>query len=163
MKIKEDLLRYSSNDEIEYKKIFIELGFFVAVLHRLSSWFSKSRSPIKHIGSLVELVMQIFTGCHISKKASIGSGIKFPHPTGIVIGERALIGLGVTIYQNVTIGQKNSIYPEVGDGVVIYPGAVIVGDIKIGSGSVIGPNCVVYKDTLPGSVIVSGGRISNEG
>lgn len=93
--------------------------------------------------------------CIISPSAEIGENLKLPHPTGVVIGLDAKIGYNCTIYQQVTIGQKNEKYPSIGNGVTIYPGAKVVGDVKIGNNVVIGANAVVLKD-LPDNCIAVG-------
>jgi serine O-acetyltransferase len=99
-------------------------------------------------------------GVYISSNAIIGAGIKLPHPVGIVVGDRVVIGKNVTIFQNVTIGgarigdagAKN--YPTIGDNVVIFAGAVVVGKIVVGDGAVIGANSVVLSDVPSGETCV---------
>ena len=93
--------------------------------------------------------------CIISPRANIKGRIHFAHPIGIVIGERVVIGKNLTIFQNVTIGQKNGLYPTIGDNVTIYPGSVVIGNIKIGNNVVIGANSVVTKD-IPDNTVVAG-------
>lgn len=88
--------------------------------------------------------------CCISPGVRIGDGVEFPHPTGIVIGEGAVIGDHCVIYQNVTIGRARRDepgYPKLGAGCVVYAGAVIVGDIEIAPGTVVGANAVVTRGT----------------
>lgn len=88
--------------------------------------------------------------CWVSPGANIGKGVKFPHPTGIVIGEGAVVSDGCTIYQNVTIGRARADgpgYPILGPGCTVYAGAVIVGDIYLAPGTVVGANAVVTKGT----------------
>lgn len=83
---------------------------------------------------------------------------KLPHPIGIVIGKEAKIGNNCTIYQNVTIGVKNSEeanYPKVGDNVTIYSGCCIVGDITIGDNVIIGANSLILSD-VPSDCIIAG-------
>ncbi len=88
------------------------------------------------------------TGCYLSPKAKVGKGLRLPHATGIVIGDGAVIGDNVTLYQHVTLGQKNdaTAYPTIGNGVTIYAGACLIGDITIGDGAVVGANSVVTKN-----------------
>jgi serine O-acetyltransferase len=89
--------------------------------------------------------------------------VYFPHPLGIVIGDTSVIGNGVTIYQNVTIGRKAKSRinenPRIGDNVVIYPGAVVIGEITIGDNSIIGANTTVTIDIPAGSTVVGYNRI----
>lgn len=83
----------------------------------------------------------------------------FPHPVGIVIGVKVKMGMNCEIYQNVTIGTKetsdfkNGKYPEIGNNVIIYPNSLIIGDIKIGENSIIGAGSVVLNDVPPNSVV----------
>ncbi len=86
--------------------------------------------------------------------------VKFPHPVGIVIGDGAVIGRGVRIYQNVTIGLTENMarneavnYPTIEDEVFIYAGAVIFGGIVVGARSVIGANAIVSRSVPPDSVV----------
>jgi serine O-acetyltransferase len=87
----------------------------------------------------------------------------FPHPVGIVIGDGAVIGHGVRIYQNVTLGlTQNGVggYPTIEDDVSIYAGAVVIGGITVGAGSVIGANAIVSRDVPAGSVVVGYNKVS---
>ncbi|MEP7258386.1 MAG: serine O-acetyltransferase EpsC [Flavitalea sp.] len=98
------------------------------------------------------------TGIDIHPGASIGEGFFIDHGTGIVIGETAVIGDHVKIYQGVTIGALLSInddhkakrHPTIEDNVVIYAGATILGAIIIGRDSVIGGN-VWITSSIPAS------------
>lgn len=95
-------------------------------------------------------------GCFISLLAEIGPGLKLPHPTGVVIGEGSQVGSAVTLYHNVTLGRRawnEPGCPRIGDGVVIYAGAVIIGPIKIGEAATVAANSVVNRDVLPKAVV----------
>ncbi len=83
--------------------------------------------------------------------ASIGPGLNLPHPNGIVVGAGVRIGARCRIYQQVTLGARsgeraNGEYPTLGDDVVIYPGAKLIGAVTVGNGAVVGANAVVTKD-----------------
>nr|WP_233410549.1 serine O-acetyltransferase EpsC [Rugamonas sp. CCM 8940] len=106
------------------------------------------------------------TGIDIHPGASIGAGFFIDHGTGVVIGETAVIGERVRIYQAVTLGAKRfptdadgklqkglPRHPVVEDDVVIYAGATILGRITIGKGAVIGGNVWVTHDVAPGGRI----------
>lgn len=99
-------------------------------------------------------------GVFVSYRANIGDNLRLPHPVSIVIGDGVNIGSNVTIYQSVTLGgkvigdwEKNN-YPTIGDGTVIFAGAVVIGKVKIGSNCVIGANSVVMSDLPDNSVAV---------
>lgn len=93
-------------------------------------------------------ILKVFN-CDLSLLCTIEPGVFFPHPLGIVIGENVFISSKCRIYQNVTIGRKNYLYPSapsLSPNVVVYAGAVIVGNCKIGENSIIGANCLVTHD-----------------
>ena len=85
--------------------------------------------------------------------------IVLPHPYGIVVNDRVKLGRNVKIFQGVTIGSKqfgrNSGVATIGDDVVIYPNAVVVGGIFIGRGAAIAPGSVVIND-VPNDATVAG-------
>lgn len=84
--------------------------------------------------------------CNISPNANISVGLHIPHPIGVVIGEGVVIGKNCSIYQQVTLGQNRGEYPAIGDDVVIYSGAKIIGNIHVGNGAVVGANAVITKN-----------------
>lgn len=72
-----------------------------------------------------------------------------------MINASAIIESGVTIYQNVTIGNRNSSKgPHIGKNVLIGAGAIIIGPIKIGDNSRIGAGAIVCDDIPPCSVVI---------
>lgn len=135
--------------------IFLTPGFQLIALLRVQN--SVGRVPL--IGTvlrrLVTYFISIYFAVDIEPGAELGAGVRFPHPTGIVIGARAKLGRGVVILQNVTIGQRHDDdkrMPVIGDGAVIGAGACIVGAITIGAGARIGANSVVTHDVPDGAV-----------
>lgn len=111
--------------------------------------------PLWPLGKLLWYLNVVLNGCYISPRATIGSGLRLPHATGIVIGDGSVIGRDVAIYQNVTLGRKNArddAYPAVDDECIIYAGAVVVGGVILGHGSVVGANSVVLESMPDGSV-----------
>lgn len=106
------------------------------------------------------------TGIDIHPGATIGNYFFIDHGTGVVIGETTIIGDNVTLYQNVTLGAKSfshddegklikgiKRHPNIGNNVVVYAGATILGDINIGKNSIIGGNTWIIKDVAPDSKI----------
>jgi serine O-acetyltransferase len=106
------------------------------------------------------------TGIDIHPGATIGSGFFIDHGTGVVIGETAVIGERVRLYQAVTLGAKSfpsdetgnlhkglPRHPIVEDDVVVYAGATILGRVTIGRGSMIGGNVWLTRSVPPGSHI----------
>jgi serine O-acetyltransferase len=137
---------------------FLDPGFAAVGWLRFARASRKKGRVGKICSKLAFLHMVRRFSCYISPLAEIGSGIRLPHPVGIVIGEECRIGNDVTIYQHVTLGRRvredvNG-YPAIEDSVTIYAGAVIIGSIRIGTRSVIGANAVVNGDVPPGSTVV---------
>ncbi|MCL2509602.1 MAG: serine O-acetyltransferase [Methanomassiliicoccaceae archaeon] len=98
------------------------------------------------------------TGCDIHPGATIGKRFFIDHATGVVIGETAVIGDDVTLYQGVTLGgvsfEKGKRHPTVGDRVVIGANATVLGNIKIGDDVRVGAGSVVVKDVPHNSTVV---------
>ena len=89
------------------------------------------------------------------------------HGMGVVVGETAIIGDNVLLYQGVTLGgtgkETGKRHPTIGNNVVIGTGAKVLGNINIGDNSYIGANAVVIKDAPPNSTVVGiPGRITKQ-
>jgi serine O-acetyltransferase len=113
------------------------------------------------------------TGIDISPGARIGERFFIDHGTGVVIGETAVLGNDVKLYQNVTLGALSvphregdatkKRHPTIEDRVTIYSGATILGgDTVIGAGSVIGGNVWLVRSVAPGSKVFGGPRSTGE-
>lgn len=98
------------------------------------------------------------TGIEIHPGATIGKGLFIDHGNGVIIGETAVIGDNVTLYQGVTLGgtgkEHGKRHPTVGDNVMISAGAKVLGSFTIGDNSKIGAGSVVLKEVPPGSTVV---------
>lgn len=118
------------------------------------------------IARMISEIAHSATGIEIHPGAQIGGSFFIDHGTGVVIGETAVIGQNVRLYQAVTLGAKrfpvdengtlvkgNLRHPIVEDDVVIYAGATILGRITIGRGSTIGGNVWLTRSVPPGSNI----------
>ena len=134
-----------------------DCGFAVITLHLAAARFRTRGIFGKWVSILLSRRIATVYGCYISPLAVIGSGLRLPHPIGIVIGEGVVIGRNVTIFQSVTVGVTSAgalQYPRIGDDVVIYAGAVIIGPVVIGQGASIGANAVVNTDVPAGCMAV---------
>jgi serine O-acetyltransferase len=94
--------------------------------------------------------VQIVYGIDISWRAKLGPGITIFHGVGLVVGPGAEIGAGSVLYNGVTIGaidyHKQSRLPKLGERVVVYCGAKVLGNITVGDDVVVGANAVVLKN-----------------
>ena len=88
----------------------------------------------------------------------VKKGFFIDHGTGVVIGETAIIGDNVTLYQGVTLGgtgkEKGKRHPTIGDNVMISAGAKVLGSFTVGENSKIGAGSVVLKEVPPNSTVV---------
>ena len=157
-----------SIDEI----VFCFPGFAAIARHRLAHEFY--RLGVTMIARIIAEHAHSETGIDIHPGAEIGEGFFIDHGTGVVIGETAVIGRNVRLYQHVTLGAKRfeadasgalaknyPRHPIVEDHVVIYSGATILGRITIGKGSSIGGNVWLTRDVTAGSNITQA-RARNE-
>ncbi len=98
------------------------------------------------------------TGIEIHPGARIGKGFFIDHGNGVIIGETAIVGDNVTLYQGVTLGgtgkEQGKRHPTIGNNVMISAGAKVLGSFKIGDNSKIGAGSVVLEEVPPNSTVV---------
>jgi serine O-acetyltransferase len=139
-------------------------GVKAVVYHRLAHVLHELGTPL--IARMIAEVAHSATGVDIHPGARIGGSFFIDHGTGVVIGETAVIGQRVRLYQAVTLGSRRFAvdadgalvkgaprHPIVEDDVVIYAGATILGRITVGRGSIVGGNVWVTQSLPPGSTI----------
>jgi serine O-acetyltransferase len=133
-------------------------GFYAIAVHRLAHVFYQFKVP--YLPRILAEYAHRKTGIDIHPGASIGENFCIDHGTGIVIGETAVIGNNVKLYQGVTLGalsvDKNLAqtkrHPTLEDGVVIYSNATILGgETVIGKGSIVGGNVWLIESIPPHS------------
>nr|WP_218583778.1 serine O-acetyltransferase EpsC [Pseudomonas akapageensis] len=137
-------------------------GILAVIHHRLAHHLYRAGLPL--LARISSELAHSATGIDIHPGAQIGPSFFIDHGTGVVIGETAIIGERVRIYQAVTLGAKRfpadedgqlqkgqPRHPIVEDDVVIYAGATILGRITIGKGSTIGGNVWLTRSVAPGS------------
>lgn len=108
------------------------------------------------------------TGIEIHPGAKIGKGLFIDHGNGVIIGETAIIGDNVTLYQGVTLGgtgkEHGKRHPTIGNNVMISAGAKVLGSFTIGDNSKIGAGSVVLREVPPCSTVVGvPGRVVKRG
>ncbi len=98
------------------------------------------------------------TGIEIHPGATIGKGFFIDHGSGVIIGETAIVGDNVTLYQGVTLGgtgkETGKRHPTIGDNVMISAGAKIIGSFTVGENSKIGAGSVVLEEVPPNCTVV---------
>ena len=107
---------------------------------------------------MLSQVARFFTGVDIHPGALLGRRLFIDHATGVVIGETAIVGSDVTMYQGVTLGGTGKghgkRHPTICDGVFIGNNANVLGNITVGENSRVGAGSVVLSDVPPNSTVV---------
>lgn len=137
-------------------------GTIAILYHRIAHCLTRLNVPF--LARVAADIGHSLTGIDIHPGAQIGGSFFIDHGTGVVIGETAILGERVRLYQAVTLGAKRfpvddtgalvkgtPRHPIVEDDVVIYAGATILGRITIGAGSTIGGNVWLTQSVPPGS------------
>jgi serine O-acetyltransferase len=131
-------------------------GLHAVWAHHLSHWLW--RHHIRFMARFVSQVARLFTGIEIHPGAEIGRRLFIDHGMGTVIGETAVVGDDVTLYQGVTLGgtgkEKGKRHPTVGNNVSIGSGAKLLGNITIGDNCRVGAGSVVLRSVPANSTIV---------
>jgi serine O-acetyltransferase len=134
-------------------------GFQAVAAHRLIH-FLHARLGVPVLPRFLGLVVRWWTGTEIHPGARIGKGVFIDHAAGVVIGESAVVGDGVTLYHGVTLGATGNEkawkrHPTLEAGVFVGSGARILGPVTVGKNARIGAGSVVVRD-VPGGVTVTG-------
>ncbi|MEN9868049.1 MAG: hypothetical protein RL748_3639 [Pseudomonadota bacterium] len=147
-------------------------GTIAVIYHRIGHALHKLGAPF--LARLIADIAHSRTGIDIHPGAQIGASFFIDHGTGVVIGETAILGNRVRLYQAVTLGAKRfpadengmlikgtARHPVIEDDVVIYAGATLLGRITIGQGSTIGGNVWLTQSVPPNSNITQADMRSN--
>jgi serine O-acetyltransferase len=139
-------------------------GILAMIHHRVAHRLYELGVPL--LARIVAELAHGQTGIDIHPGASIDEAFFIDHGTGVVIGETAVIGKHVRVYQAVTLGAKSfptdesgkprkglPRHPVVEDDVVIYAGATVLGRVTLGRGATIGGNVWLTHDVAPGAHI----------
>ncbi len=131
-------------------------GVQALLVHRAAHVLMESGVPI--VPRAIAYAARAVTGVEIHPAAVIGKSFFIDHGAGVVIGETAVIGDRVTLYQGVTLGgtgfQRGKRHPTLGDNVTVGSGAKLLGPIAVGAGAKVGANTVVVEDVPPGATVV---------
>ena len=155
----EDFKTIKKNDPAlhnNFELLFNYPGVWALFFYRISHMLYEK--GFRFIPRLISAIGQFLTMVDIHPGAKIGRGVFIDHAVGVVIGETAIVGDNVLIYQQVTLGgvslSHGKRHPTIEDNVIIGAGAKVLGNITIGKDSKIGANSVVIKDVPPSSTAV---------
>jgi serine O-acetyltransferase len=131
-------------------------GVQALLAHRAAHALLEAGIPL--LPRAIAYVTRAVTGVEIHPAAQIGREFFIDHGSGVVIGETAVVGNCVTLYQGVTLGgtgfQRGKRHPTLGDNVTVGSGAKLLGPIAVGDGAKVGANTVVVEDVPPGATVV---------
>jgi serine O-acetyltransferase len=131
-------------------------GVQALLAHRAAHALMEAGVPV--LPRVIAYMTRAVTGVEIHPAAVIGREFFIDHGAGVVIGETAVIGDRVTLYQGVTLGgtgfQRGKRHPTLGDNVTVGSGAKLLGPIDVGDGAKVGANTVVVEDVPPGATVV---------
>ncbi|MDI6732250.1 MAG: serine O-acetyltransferase [Candidatus Margulisbacteria bacterium] len=137
-------------------EVLMYQGLWAVWFHRLAHALYSVKIPV--VPRFISQLSRFLTGIEIHPGAKFGSRVFIDHGAGVVIGETAVVGNDVTLYQGVTLGgtgkEKGKRHPTIGNDVVIGAGAIVLGPIQIGDNSRIGAGAVVTKSVPPETTVV---------
>jgi serine O-acetyltransferase len=158
--IRQDLYAVSVRDpsiETAMEAILFHKGFHALVCYRVGHrlWQANRTGLAYYIQSTVSRIY----ATDIHPACRMGNGIYLRVGVGVVIGETAVLGNDVSIFEGVTLGgtgkESGDRHPKIGNGVIIYDGGAVLGNIHIGEGCIVSAKSIVTKP-LPPLAIVSG-------
>jgi serine O-acetyltransferase len=158
-RIREDINSILERDPAARSRLEILLcypGLWAVWIYRISHWLNKSKLYLT--ARVLSQVSRFLTGVDIHPGALLGRRLFIDHATGVVIGETAIVGSDVTLYQGVTLGGTGKghgkRHPTICDGVFIGNNANVLGNITVGQNSRVGAGSVVLGDVPPNSTVV---------
>jgi len=158
-RIRDDIASIMERDPAARTRLEVLLcypGLWAVWIHRVSHWLW--RHHLRLLARVLSQVGRFYTGVDIHPGALIGQRLFIDHGTGVVVGETAIVGSDVTMYQGVTLGgtgkQHGKRHPTICDRVFIGNNANILGDLTVGENSRVGAGSVVLSDVPPNSTVV---------
>lgn len=137
-------------------EVFLYPSFKAIMRHRVAHWLYEHKHYFLARWYSQRTVRK--TGIEIHPGATIGKGLFIDHGNGVIIGETAVIGDNVTLYQGVTLGgtgkEQGKRHPTIGNNVMISAGAKVLGSFTVGENSKIGAGSVVLSEVPPNCTVV---------
>ena len=158
-RLREDISTFKRRDPAARSALeifFLYPGLKAIRMHRRANWCYRRR--MFFLARWISQRAARKTGIEIHPAATIGRRFFIDHGTGVVIGETAVIGDDVMIYQGVTLGgtgkDTGKRHPTIGNNVMIGCGAKVLGPFKVGDNARIAANSVVLNEVPANSTVV---------
>ena len=140
------------------KKLITNASFKITFWFRVGNYLREKRfslcKPLYWVAQVIYKHNQFKTGIQLPLGTKVGGGLHFPHYGCQIIHYDVIMGENIHVFQGVTIGSmRGKGVPKIGNNVVLFSGARIIGNITIGDNVVIGAGAVVTKDVPSGSVV----------
>lgn len=158
------MIRKLRRDACQYADFggwYRNLGFWVVASYRLGAWarglsLPVVRVPLVALAWALKQPMRLALHVELPFAARIGAGLALIHPYNVLVGRGVEIGEDCALYHEVTIGAgPRPGFPRLGNRIVVFAGARVLGGISVQDGCEIGANCVVTRDVPPGSVVIA--------
>jgi len=157
--IREDVSTVLERDPAARSRLEVFLcysGLHAVWFYRINHWLWNHRMFL--LARFLSQVARFLTGIEIHPAARIGRRLFIDHGLGVVVGQTAIVGDDVTLYQGVTLGgtgkEHGKRHPTIEDGVVVGGGAKILGNITVGKNCRIGAGSVVLRSVPEDSTVV---------
>src|SRR5271166_6248447 len=157
--IREDIATVRERDPAAKSRLEVWLcysGLHAVWFYRINHWLWNHGLLL--LARWLSQVARFLTGIEIHPGAKIGRRLFIDHGLGVVIGETAIVGDDVTLYQGVTLGgtgkEHGKRHPTIEDDVVIGSGAKVLGNITVGRNCRIGAGSVVLRSVPENSTVV---------
>ena len=157
--MREDVATVRERDPAAKSRLEVFLcysGLHAVWFYRMNHWLWNHGFFL--LGRWLSQVARLLTGIEIHPGAKIGRRLFVDHGMGVVIGETAIVGDDVTLYQGVTLGgtgkEQGKRHPTIEDSVVVGGGAKILGNITVGKNCRIGAGSVVLRNVPENSTVV---------
>lgn len=157
--MQELLAAYQEKDPAAHSKLEIFLlypGVHALICHRIAHWFYQRNR--RFLARWISEGAKRRTGIDIHPGAQIGHRLVIDHGTGLVIGETAILGDDILLYQGVTLGGSGKDvgkrHPTLEDHVTVGAGAKVLGSFTVGKGARIAANAVVLSPVPPDATAV---------
>jgi len=157
-----DLGRYRSGARPNWPAVLsrclVEPGMIASIILRAQQRLYQRGH--RRAAAVLRTVGVVLVGAEFVPGAAVGAGLFLPHPVGVVLGNRSVVGCNVTIAQGVTIGARvpdatlEQGYPTIGDGAILLARSTVVGGVHVGAHAQISANSLVTTDVAEFAVML---------